>query len=300
MQFKILHYNVQLIFPLVVEQDNNYRAKLIAEYIGQFSKDVDVLSFCEAFDSESREILILYLYKFGFKYSTPVLNGDNNYFSNGGIFLISKIPIICHSFYVYRHSTGTDFLANKGIVKIKIKKDDTIIHIFSTHLQAWEEYSKTRAMQIKELHKYTKKWNFDEKDIVILSGDFNTSSLNLIQDLKYDFLLPRIVSYQKYTFDSSLNSMYGIDGSDPKFYERVKKSNGILSFSSKRQIHNFDHTLLMNNNRIPKKCFTEILVPKVATYHITLWKLWWFDSIDFITNDLSDHFPIVTTFEFDK
>ena len=56
----------------------------------------------------------------------------------------------------------------------------------------------------------------------------------------------------------------------------------------------------MNNNRIPKKCFTEILVPKVATYHITLWKLWWFDSIDFITNDLSDHFPIVTTFEFDK
>ena len=241
MFLKVLHYNVQFLYKFIVEQNNNYRPKIIAEYVGNLKNNIDVISFCETFDSEAREILIKNLYKFGFKYSTPVLDDDTSFFSNGGIFLMSKFPIISYSFYIYRNSTGIDYFANKGIVRITLKKENKNITIFSTHLQAWKKYTDTRNEQIKEFRDYIKKSSFSSDDIVILIGDFNMSSEDVIHGMKYDFDAPKIISTQKYTFDSTINSFVGIDGSEPNFYDRVEKNEGKISFSSVIQRYNLDH-----------------------------------------------------------
>jgi phospholipase C len=287
------------MYSFIVEQNNKYRAKLISKYIEQNMKDVDIISFCEAFDTEAREILILHLYTLGFKYSTPILDDNTNIFSNGGIFLISKYPILSYSFYIYKNAIGTDFLANKGIVKIHLKKDNFDINVFSTHLQSWRKYSNIRQKQLKELNEYIRKFRFIENDIVVLIGDFNTTSKNVITSMENYIFSPNIVSIQKYTFDSILNTFVGIDGADPNFYERVKINRGKISYSDICKKNNFDHTFYSNYSIIPKLSYTEILVPKVSNYYINIWKIGWFGSLLFLTNDLSDHFPVLSTFEFD-
>lgn len=298
MKFKIFHYNVQFMYEFIVSQHNEYRAEMISKYIIENVGDADVISFCEAFEERSRNILIKYLSIAGFKYSTPVLSDDNNYLSNGGIFILSKHPILGYTSYVFKNASGTDYLANKGIIRIFIKKERFRINIFTTHLQAWSQYYDTRNKQLEELKKYIEKFHFWSNEIVIISGDFNTNNSNIDKYLDFNFSFPKIVSYQKFTFDSAENSMYGIDGSDEDFHNRIVKKKGIISYPKNIQKFNFDHILYSKNHKTPNLVYTEILKPKVAKYNFNLWKIGWFNSVSFTTNDLSDHFPICSTFEF--
>ena len=134
--------------------------------------------------------------------------------------------------------------------------------------------------------------------IVIITGDFNTNKSNIEKYLDFNFSFPKIVSNQKFTFDSTENSMYGIDGSDGDFHRRITEREGEISHAKNIQKFNFDHILYSNKNKIPNLEYTEILKPKVAKYNFNLWKIGWFKSVNFTTNDLSDHFPICSTFEF--
>ena len=155
MKFKICHYNVQFMYKYIVSQHNEYRAEMISKYIIEnIGNDTDVITFCEAFEENSRNILIKYLSFAGFKYSTPVLSDKNNYLSNGGIFILSKHPILGYSSYVFKNALGTDYLANKGIIRIIIKKERFHINIFTTHLQAWSQYYDSRNKQLNELKNY--------------------------------------------------------------------------------------------------------------------------------------------------
>lgn len=298
MKFKILHYNVQFMYKYIVSQYNEYRAEMISKYIIENVGDADVITFCEAFEENSRNILIKYLSSAGFKYSTPVLSDDNNYFSNGGIFVLSKHPILGYSSYVFKNASGTDYLANKGIIRIIVKKERFRINIFTTHLQAWSQYYDTRNKQLEELRKYIEKFRFWCNEIVIICGDFNTNNSNIEKYLDFNFSFPKIVSNQKFTFDSTENSMYGIDGSDEDFHTRIVKKEGLISYPKNIKKFNFDHILYSKNHKTPNLVYTEILKPKVAKYNFNLWKIGWLTSVNFTTNDLSDHFPICSTFEF--
>ena len=283
MKLKVLFYNIQFMFPFIINEASHDRAQKIANFINSMG-DIDSIVFCEAFDKNARERLILYLYKNNFKYSTPILT-TNNYFFNGGVFIISKYPILNYKFYIYKNSIGTDYFTNKGVVYACIKIKNKLVNIFGTHLQAWCSYNFIRNKQIIELKEFIKKFKFQSDDVVIICGDFNTS----LKNIPKIFVSPVLISKQKYSFDSSTNSFVGIDN----IYTNHVLCNEKIE---KHKKENLDYIFNLLHTRVPEKSFTEIIPVKTESYNIDLWKIGWFKSINFTTKDLSDHYPVLNTF----
>jgi len=108
-------------------------------------------------------------------------------FTNGGLLILSKYPIIYASAFAFSDCSSYDCLANKGAIyaRIKIGPDDRdYIHVFNTHLQADYENNiniQVRVNQISELLQFIKNsiefGQENSKDIIInpiiLMGDFN-------------------------------------------------------------------------------------------------------------------------------
>lgn len=296
MKLRILQYNIQLMFPFVIEEKNNHRSLEISNFIGTNYSDIDVITFCEGFDKAAREILILNLYDHGFKYTTPVIGDHDNCFPNGGVFIVSKYPILQTNFHIFKNCTGTDSLVNKGIVKAVIIKEYTPVHIFATHLQAWSDNITVRDRQIQELHWFINYFNIPKDDIVIVSGDFNTCIDHIEKHSRYILVQPKIVTSQKYTEDPSTNSLVGVDGGDPNIYKRLKSNPNSYPESCKRYI--LDYVFYSSENRKPVSAYSEVIRPKTKVYKIKLWKLGWLSSVNLFTDDLSDHYPVLCTMEF--
>lgn len=311
LNLKILQYNVQLIHQIHISSGNNARAKLIAEKIGTKYKNIDVITFCEAFTQTARNILIRNLKKYGYNFHTPVLN-ISNIKSNGGIFIISKHPIINYKFYVYNSTKGTDSLVEKGVVKATLIIKNTTVNIFATHLQAWDtpENELIRIEQINELQNFITQQNLEKKDIVIVSGDFNTSLSTIKKSTLNKFIFPKLTSRQKYTSDPSSNSFVGLDGAD-KYYNCVDSYYDNI-INSKENVYkkNFtyceccpkemlDYIFYINDFKKPTFSENKIISLKTDIYKFKLWRLSWLNSIYFYTTDLSDHYPILGSFKFE-
>ena len=103
MKLRILTYNVKFLPKYILSLDNEKRAKLIAKKIGE-KKNIDIVTFNEAFDSTARNILINELKKYKFLYNTNVVDNINNIYHNGGIFIISKYPIESQDNYIFNNS----------------------------------------------------------------------------------------------------------------------------------------------------------------------------------------------------
>lgn len=57
---------------------------------------------------------------------------------DGGLLLLSRHPIVAHAQSIYRHSSGDDSLANKGVLHARIKRTGhpCAVDVFLTHTQA--------------------------------------------------------------------------------------------------------------------------------------------------------------------
>lgn len=310
LKLKVMQFNVQLIHEIHINSANDLRAKLIGEEIGRKYKNIDIITFCEAFTQNSRNILINILSKYGFNFYTPVLD-LSNIKSNGGIFIISKYPILNYKFYVYNSKSGTDSLVQKGIVKATLVIKNIFIHVFATHLQAWDtpENEIIRFNQIIELQKFIHKQKINKSDIVIISGDFNTGLNNIQKYTSNKFIFPELISKQKYTSDPKTNSFVGLDGGDSyydnfdEYYkniynskENVNKKN--FSYCKKCPRELIDYIFYLSDFKKPILSNNKIIIFKTNTYNFKLWRLSWLSSLDFYTKDLSDHYPIISTFKF--
>jgi len=300
----VLQYNIQFMFKYIFDLDNKKRSVLIADFIGLNYPDIDVIVFCEAFEEESRNRLKFNLYSYGFKYSSAVLDDTNNYCFNGGVFIISKYPILYTNYYIYENSSGFDSLTNKGIVKAVFKKENKIVHVFGTHLQAWEKHRDVRNKQLLELYKYINRFNIPNDNIVVISGDFNTNSKEITKYTNYSLFEPKIISSQIYTSDPLNNSFVGLDGAntindcEKEHYDKIINSVNIDSSCTKCEREILDYNFYLEGKLAPFKCSSEVLNVKVIKYLIKFWKLFWFRPIDFYTRDLSDHYPVLSKFEF--
>ena len=308
MNLKILQYNVQLIHEIHINSENDLRAELIATEIGNKYKNIDIITFCEAFTQNSRIILINNLKKYGFNFYTPVLS-VSNILSNGGIFIISKHPILNYKFHVYNSTNGTDSLVEKGIVKATFMIKNNLVHIFATHLQAWgnDENEMIRIKQLGELQNFIDEQKFHKKDIVIVSGDFNTSLKTIIKNTK-NFIFPKLTSKQKYTSDPTSNSFVGLDGGDSEcsdiYYnninnskENVYKKNFTYCPCCPKEM--LDYIFFVSKFKKPLSSENKIINIKTSNvYKFKLWRINWLNSIDFYTKDLSDHYPVLASFKF--
>jgi exonuclease III len=108
-------------------------------------------------------------------------NGRINIKQDSGLIILSKYPIIECSAMTYSKNSGTDKLANKGVLYARIQigssKED-YIHIFNTHIQS-HDYSETRLAQIGELMDFISEIIKSDKDYIrpiLVSGDFNVTA----------------------------------------------------------------------------------------------------------------------------
>lgn len=100
---------------------------------------------------------------------------------DGGLVILSRYPIIACSAFSFDKRSGSDILANKGVLYARIKigpSAEDYIHVFDTHLQS-HEYAETRQENMKELLDFVaeiiKPEEPDYRPIMIM-GDFNVDS----------------------------------------------------------------------------------------------------------------------------
>ena len=107
--------------------------------------------------------------------------GHLNIRQDGGLITLSKYPIVEGSAMTYSSSSGTDRLANKGVIYARIQigpHEGDYVHVFNTHIQS-HDYSETRLAQIGELVDFISEIIKSDKDYIrpiMVAGDFNITA----------------------------------------------------------------------------------------------------------------------------
>ncbi len=100
---------------------------------------------------------------------------------DGGLVILSGYPIIGCSAFSFSESSGTDMLANKGVIYARIQigqSEEDYIHVFNTHLQS-HDYSETRLKNLEELLDFIEMViEPEEKNYhpILIMGDFNVAA----------------------------------------------------------------------------------------------------------------------------
>jgi endonuclease/exonuclease/phosphatase family metal-dependent hydrolase len=109
---------------------------------------------------------------------------ESNFAEDGGLVILSKLPIILASALVYKEESGADALANKGALYARVDmevppKKRCYIHVFNTHTQAQNDKNakNVRIKQFEELAKFIKMCTGNDGYPIILMGDLNVVAL---------------------------------------------------------------------------------------------------------------------------
>lgn len=311
----ILSYNVFLRPRWLFKDAQIGRSMNIGKEIKSFElknkECIDIIILQEVFDKKSREILIKELNNIGFIHESRLL-GDTICerklkLTNGGVMILSKYPIVKERQIIFKDGISDDKIAAKGCVYVNILNDKfENIHIFGTHLQSGapnkinSEESIIRINQIKEISKFINEQKIDEEDLVIFGGDINTNlrkehTKELLKIVNCD--IPKIVK----NFDISIDNT--IDGEENELVSRVsgnkKNKNYIdgifkVNNNSKYKINGIDSLKLLSKEYI--------LIKKIVSRSKLIKGLPNYELCGFSesTNNLSDHYPVISKFEYDN
>jgi len=163
MEFTVLQYNL-FGRPYEVSHDGqNERLERIPQALLAIPDEellVDVATFCEADNSEERDLMFAAFAAVGYKYRTDILEDpDNHHLINGGVIIGSKWPILREDQIIFDHCKGTDCLAAKGVKYARVEKTisngtgnvSKIFNIFATHMQAWPSVGDIHIRELKPL-----------------------------------------------------------------------------------------------------------------------------------------------------
>ncbi|KAL4162561.1 hypothetical protein PRNP1_003097 [Phytophthora ramorum] len=284
----------------------NTRARLI----GDLLPPCDIWVLTECFDYRARDILLDKMSEAGYFFFSPTvghkrMNKSNmRKLLNGGVLLASKYPILSVRVKLFEGAcAGADKLADKGVLYCKILKDGLLVHVFSTHLQAWNDpLSRTmRKMQMDMVANFMRAMDIDEvNDTVLFVGDLNVNYWLNKTNQEYDEMLnifeakdpsvarPRKLGnasdsdkkesaaefkhLRKYSFDPRVNAL-AADG-----------------LSTDGSLELLDYILYSRTHRQPKTA-TSWVQPLTT---VSPWK--WRNQSQY---NLSDHFPVVSEFTFE-
>lgn len=224
-QLSLLAYNVQLLPTSISKIDQRLRARHVAEALAGF----DVIVFSEAFDDDVRGFneggdlndsdslwqQVRHLYP----YRTDVVGKDEGLEQDGGVFIVSRWPIIAWQDLVYDESVcaASDCLSEKGVMYAAIEKEidglSRVYHIFGSHLQADytnDNNSHVRRSQFAEMRRFIDQQAIGDDEPVILAGDFNVdrdsgeyaSMLNWLDAADYE----QDSTGMPYSLDSATNT----------------------------------------------------------------------------------------------
>jgi endonuclease/exonuclease/phosphatase family metal-dependent hydrolase len=136
---KILTYNIFLRPPPIKTNENDWKDERMYEFIKHFPQ-FDIICLQEMFGTfnSRKHDLIRFAVKSGFFFfvDTPSPSFLSKYLVDGGLVILSRFPIIESAFIPFKYGVLSDSLAQKGVLYAKIEIKNTILHLFTTHLQA--------------------------------------------------------------------------------------------------------------------------------------------------------------------
>ncbi|KAG6584691.1 phospholipase c [Phytophthora cinnamomi] len=305
-KLRVMVYNVWLL-PSFVSSFNekispwaSQRASAIPRCLAPL--DVDVVIFCEAFCSTSREKLVCGMKSQGYIYETKVV-GDVSLLGSkkaidGGCFAMSKYPLGRSEELTFGSiASGEDRYADKGIIYFQVRMPVTTssgsettqtVHVVGTHLQAWETpvAVATRNCQLMLMREFVDSLGLPKDEPVIFAGDMNVNKHAdgaQAPEGEYTAMLDLLGVHEPelhgesplYSFDPHTNSL-AVDG---------PSSGGITE--------RLDYIMVERSHRQPVAASTEIVQLK-ATRH-------WAPSRGVcgeVLVDLSDHYPVVADLRF--
>ncbi|GMF44681.1 unnamed protein product [Phytophthora fragariaefolia] len=289
-----------------VSPKKNTRARLI----GDLLPPCDIWVLTECFDYRARDILLDKMSEAGYFFFSPTvghkrMNKSNmRKLLNGGVLLASKYPILSVRVKLFEGAcAGADKLADKGVLYCKILKDGLLVHVFSTHLQAWNDpLSRTmRKLQMDMIANFMRAMDIDEvNDVVLFTGDLNVNYWLNKTNKEYDEMLgifgakdPSVVRPRKLG-----NASYSDKKESAAEYKHLRKYsfdprvNALAAdgLSSDGSLELLDYVLYSSNHRQPKSA-TSWVQPLTTT---SPWM--WRSQPQY---NLSDHFPVVSEFTFE-
>eukprot|EP01130_Rhizamoeba_saxonica_P006491 TRINITY_DN2582_c0_g1_i2.p1 TRINITY_DN2582_c0_g1~~TRINITY_DN2582_c0_g1_i2.p1 ORF type:complete len:233 (-),score=26.22 TRINITY_DN2582_c0_g1_i2:24-722(-) len=119
--------------------------------------------------------------KLGFKYflRAPIIRNCTPRLVDSGLLILSKHPIIEYDFLLYSTSNSYDSLAAKGAIYARVlSNNDSVIHIFNTHLQAtymnsYYDDVEARNEQVYEFLTFVEEQTCNDLHPIFLMGDLN-------------------------------------------------------------------------------------------------------------------------------
>lgn len=311
-QISVGTYNVWMMPRKVsmfthVSPKKNTRARMIADVL----PPCDVWVFTECFDHRARGILLDKLKSSGYFFLSPTVGhkqinrGNIRKFLNGGVVLASKYPILNVRIKLFGAAcTGADKLADKGVLYCKILKDGLLVHIFSTHLQAWNDplSRSMRRTQMKMIAGFMRSMDIDPvNDAVMVVGDMNVNFWLNKTNQEYDEMLelfdakdPSVMRQQR---RKQATDELNPDPSTRDFkriaqYSFDPRTNALAAegLSTDGSLELLDFVLYSASHRQPSSA-TSWIQPIVGQ---SPWKCRKKEQYN-----LSDHYPVVSSFTFD-
>lgn len=211
---KIATYNTQILIGKVSKRKLEHLTLSLIDV----RDEIDILCLQEVFVEDGREYLIKKL-KDIWPHYVHKAGEDLFVFEDSGLMFFSKFPIISYVFNPYQKSIGSDILADKGYLKVKVKINKTeTLTVVNTHLQSDygiknKDGAVVRHIQLEVL----KKQKCD-----ILMGDLNV----ICYTLEYK-KMTKILSHLKDVYSSDKD---GEESKKVKKRPNTHEDDGVLDY----------------------------------------------------------------------
>ncbi len=164
---KIATWNV-FLRPAILADGQMDRVDHISSAI--LIMDADIICLQELFHVKSRAKLIDDL---KFTYPHYVSPGRSGLKQCSGLMLFSKYPVLFDTICYFKHKSGIDAIARKGIQLAKIKLEHEEIVVVNTHLQAGNKFKKQQVRN-QQYQKFAECCDDFRERNYWMAGDFNT------------------------------------------------------------------------------------------------------------------------------
>jgi sphingomyelin phosphodiesterase len=275
---KVMTHNVQFL-PNPIGKNDTGRAQLISA--ASYWKGQDVVALEELFDVTASPILLNGL-RGEYPYQTPIVGTAGtatgwNFtqgtphatYTNGGVAIVSKHPIIEQGQFIYPAGCGTDQFAAKGFAYAAINRGGRKVHIIATHLQAddptcyaaFKNPATVRASQLQAIAGFVARKAIPASEPVVITGDMNVAK----GSSEFAAMLSTLKAAAPTSFTGA---PYSMDGTTNSMAEDARVT--------------LDYVLFERNHLRPLTWTNEVITPKSPPWS------WGFTTY----NDYSDHYPV--------
>jgi endonuclease/exonuclease/phosphatase family metal-dependent hydrolase len=221
-QIKFLTLNMFLRPPGIKTNSSDFKDLRTRILIESILPQFDLVILQEVFStlSSRKSLIISESEKLGFLFSQigPEASPFSGTFTDSGLLVLSRFPILESDEITYEDSMSSDRLSSKGATYSKIQIGSSCIHLFSTHLQSsyttfdYQEflrYRMIRRKQLVQLKKFIDLKTAGLNETVLIGGDFNIDGKEIIKPPLFQVIFRKMNSQDDYENMYAILSDFG-------------------------------------------------------------------------------------------